>query len=100
MSKQKSEFNDIFTDTLSLAECKKKCDRVVGCEAISYLKGRGTSIGGVGSCYGTSDYARTTAENDWMCFSKPGQQILLETNLEYISNNFGNNIENMDLYLL
>ena len=39
------------------------------------MKGRGSGIGGVGSCYGTSKKARTTAETKWMCFSKRGNRI-------------------------
>ena len=62
---QNGQYNDIFSDLLTLDECKSMCASAVGCGAVSYNE---VTL----DCYGTSMIATTTSESAWNCYSKTG----------------------------
>ena len=61
---ENNQVNDIFSsNSLTLDQCKSKCNANVGCNAVSFSESGGY-------CYGTSKKATTASESLWKCYYK------------------------------
>ena len=68
---ENGEYDDIFASdgtTPTLKECKKKCDNLLGCGAVSYHEL-------TAKCHGTSNKSTTVSESKWKCYYKTGNKL-------------------------